>query len=320
MPSTMTHTYLGIDVINNLPIEYQKKLNNNFKLFCQGPDPYMFYHFFIGNKGKNIQSKMHTQKTKDFFINTIKYIYDNDYVNNQEIMSYLYGYICHYYLDLQTHPLINYQSGIFKNNDKETHNYNGLHQKIEYQIDLYMIEQREKIKPSKFKIHKNIFQIKKFSKELINLINTTLKQTYNYHNAAKLYYSSAHYMKQFFKIFNYDPYGIKHNIYKILDKITPNSIINTEELSFHQKYNKKHLNLNHEKWYYTWDNTKYQTESFNDLYQIALNNATNTIIKITNMLKENTWNEKLLNELFQDLSYITGLPCNTKIKMKYFKN
>ena len=108
MPSTMTHTYFANDVYNKLPTNCQNKINNkleNYKLFAQGSDPFMFYHFFLGKKAKysmEIQRKMHTTKTRDFFINTIKYIHNNNLINNQEAMPYLYGYICHYYLDLNT--------------------------------------------------------------------------------------------------------------------------------------------------------------------------------------------------------------------------
>ena len=328
MPSTMTHTYFGIDVINKLPQKYQyiiKDNKNNFKLFCQGPDPFMFYHFFIGKKaleGKEKQSNMHSKKTKSFFINTIKYIYEKKYNKHPQIMSYLYGYICHYYLDMYTHPYIYYKTGIFKKNDKSTYQYNGQHQKMEYIIDLYMIEKREKTNPNTFKIHNNIFNITPFSKELTSLINTTLEKTYNYHNTAKLYYKSSKYMKTFFRLFNYDPHGIKHKIYKTIDKITKDSTINLEELSLHQEYKTKlpyYLNTEHKKWYYPWNNKEHFTTSFQDLYSIALKEATTTIIQITEMLENNTWNEELLNNIFKDLSYVTGKPCNQKLEMKYFE-
>lgn len=321
MPSTMTHTYFGKDVIKKLSKEYLSLIDSNFYLFCQGPDPYMFNHFLLDKKSVSIQSNMHSNKTKDFFINTIKNIYENKYFTHPEIMSYLYGYICHYYLDLQTHPYIYYKSGLFKKNDKSTYQYNGQHQKMEYIIDLYMIEKREKTNHNQFRIDKKIFSLKKFSKELSELINLTLNQTYSYQNMSTLYYHSAIYMKLFYRFFNYDPHGIKQKIYKIWDKITPPSIIKLEELSFHQNYNEyiHYLNLEHNKWYYPWDNTKYFTTSFEDEYNIALENATNTIIKVTEMLKKDTWDQTLLNTLFQDLSYTTGLPCKKKLKMKYFE-
>ena len=326
MPSTMTHTYFGLDVYNELPKNYQNKINNkleHYKLFCQGSDPLMFYHFFIGKQAKKaaeLQKEIHTNNTKKFFTNIINYININNANQNQEIMSYLYGNICHYFLDLYTHPFIYYKSGKFNKNNKETYKYNGIHQEIEYNIDLYMIKLREKEKPYKFKIYKYIFKIPKFDDELKNIIENTLQKTYNT-NALNMYISSIHYMKLFFKYINYDPYGIKLKIYKLIDKITKESTIRLEELSYYHNFEKNlsYLNLEHKTWYYPWDKTQKQNTSFFDLYNIAKEKSLQTIITITNLIEEKTMEEKKLNELFQDLSYTTGKPCKEKVKMKYFE-
>ena len=68
MPSSMTHTYFGLDVYKGLNKSCQNKIKDSleyFKLFCQGSDPFMFYHFFIGKRAKkvsNIQKMMHSTK------------------------------------------------------------------------------------------------------------------------------------------------------------------------------------------------------------------------------------------------------------------
>ena len=313
---------------NKLPKNCQKKIINAqeyFKLFCQGSDPFMFYHLLLGKKAKKymeIQRKIHTENTKSFFINTIKIIKEKKLLNNQEVMSYLYGNICHYYLDLYTHPLIYYKSGTFKKEDKSTYKYNGLHQRIEYNIDLYMIKKREKQPPHQFKIYKNIFKIQKFSKELIDTINESIEKTYHYKNISKKYIASIHYMKLFFKYINHDPTGIKLKIYKLLDKITPKQFIKLEELSYHHDFenNLNYLNLNNQTWNYPWDKNKISKKSFFDLYEIALNESIKTITLVTNMLEQNSLNQNILDELFKNLSYVTGLPCEEKVVMKYFEN
>lgn len=327
MPSSMTHTYLCQDIYQKLPKKYQNKINNKieyFKLFSQGSDPYMFYHFFIGKKAKytmNLQNTIHSSKTQKFFINTINYISKNNLENNPEIMSFLYGYITHYYLDLYTHPLIYYKTGIFKKDNKNTYKYNGLHQEIEYNIDLYMIKEREKIPPYKFKIHKEIFNIKKLSKELKQLINTINKETYQIDKTHQLYEASIHYMTLFFKIVNYDPTGIKLKIYQILDKAKPKKLIKLEELSYHHNFetNLSYLNLNHNTWNYPWDKSQTFKTSFFDLYNKAKEESINTIITITNMLDNKKIDEEKLKTIFPNLSLVTGLPCQNKIEMKYFE-
>ena len=324
----MTHTYFSIDTYQKIPKNCQNKVNNKIeylKLFSQGSDTIMFYHFLIGKRAKkamNIQRMLHTKKTKDFFINTIQYINQNNLSDNQEIMAFLYGYICHYYLDLYTHPLIYYKGGKFEKDKKETYKYNALHQEIEYNIDLYMIKQREKTSPEKYKVYKNIFNIKNFGNELTTLIDDIIEKTYQYQNISKLYLSSIKYMKLFFRLINHDPTGIKLKIYQLIDKITPKSTIRLEELSYHHNFEKdlSYLNLEHKTWTDPWDSSKKYTDSFFDLYNKALEEAIITITKITDMLDKKELSQKELNNIFKDLSYTNGRPCNQEVEMKNFEN
>ena len=202
MSSSITHAYFGIDVYHKLDKEYAKKIDLNYlKIFAQGSDPFMFYNLFIGTKAKeinNIQKIIHTKKTNLFFKNNIKYIIDHNLSNNTEILTYLYGYICHYYLDLYTHPYIYYKSGIFNPKDKTTYKYNAIHQKYEYLIDLYFITQKEKTPYYKFKPHKFLFSTKEISPSLAELIDNTLYETYTYQNSAKYYVKSLNYMYIFY--------------------------------------------------------------------------------------------------------------------------
>lgn len=324
----MTHTYFGLDVYQKLNKNCQNKIESKleyFKLFCQGPDPFMFYHFLIGKKAENykkIQQQMHTQKTQLFFLTLINEIKKQNLQNDQEVMSFLYGYICHYYLDKETHPYIYYKSGVFQKENKETYKYNGLHQELEYKIDCYFIQTKEKIPYYRFKIYKEIFNVKAFSKNLKTTIQTSMEKTYNYQNIIKKYQKSIWYMKTFYRYANYDPYGWKLKLYTLIDKITSPTTTKIKELSYHNSYNDKieFLNLEHKKWNNPWDyNDQFQT-SFLDLYQTALTKALQTIEIITKMLETNTIDQTKIKEIFPDLSYKTGLPCHKKVKMKYFEH
>ena len=84
MPSSMTHTYFGLDVYDKINTQSKEKISNSleyFKLFSQGSDPFMFYNFLIGKKAKmysDVQGIIHTKKTREFFITTIKYINEKE--------------------------------------------------------------------------------------------------------------------------------------------------------------------------------------------------------------------------------------------------
>ena len=325
MPSTMTHSYFAIDIYNNLNSKYKNNISNldQLKLFSQGSDPFMFYNYFIGKKAKyykNIQHILHTTKTQDFFINLINYINNNNLNNNKEVLTYLYGNICHYFLDLYTHPFIIYKTGSFNKNNKETYKYNAKHQEMEYYIDIYLIEKREKINAKNFKIYNHIFKYSKFSKELIDTINNVIKETYNIENIAKPYIKSIKQMKNFFRIINYDKLGIKKNIYSIIDNITPNSTIKLKELSYHNQYNStNYLNLEKNTWNHPTNKHETYTYSFLDLYEIAQKEATNAIIKVTDMLNSQNINKPKLEKIFKNLSYTTGKSCSKKLTLKHFE-
>lgn len=327
MPSSMTHTYFALDVYKQLPTKYQHKIKNKleyYKLFAQGSDPFMFYHFCIGKKAKKvnkIQKTIHTTKTRDFFINTITHIHQQKLTNNEEAMSYLYGHICHYFLDIYTHPFIFYKTGLFNSKDKTTHKYNAKHQDMEYFIDMYFIHQRESITVSKYKVYQNIFKLHSFSPTLNDLITNSIEKTYQLENIPSLYLKCTKYMTNFFKYINYDPYQLKYQLYKIIDNLTPPNIIKLQELSFNRPLQDKisYLNLNHNEWHYPWDKTITFTTSFLDLYEEAKTQAITTIINVTNILNAKELNISKLKQIFTNLSYKTGQNCNKKITMEFFE-
>ena len=327
MPSSMTHTYFGNDVYKGLSNNCQNKIQNNleyFKLFAQGSDPFMFYHFLIGKRANEIsgvQRMMHRSKTREFFLEIVNYIYDNKLINNSEVMAYLYGYICHYYLDLYTHPFIYYKGGIFKRGNKNTYKYNGLHQKIEYGIDLYFIKKNEDVEVRKFKVYKAIFDVKGLTPELKDIIKATIGKVYSISNVGDIYEESIWYMKKFFRYFNYDPYGVKLKLYKLVDGITPNSVIRVQELSFSNEYSdiNNYLNLDKKIWYCPWDKTKRYRSSFLELYERAKIKAIKTIEEVTRMLENDSLDKGKLNKLFENLSFCTGIDCDKEVEIKYFE-
>ena len=327
LPSSVTHSYFAMDVYQKLNRCCQKKIEHNlgnYKLFSQGSDPFMFYHFLLGKKAnqmKQLQNRMHHEKTQDFFLSIINYIHQEQLQDDSLIMSYLYGYICHYYLDAFTHPFIYYKSGFFVVNDKNTYQYNGLHQEIEYRIDSYFIEKREHQDPSKFRIDKFIFETKGFSKELEELIQISIGKVYDTKEVVRLYEKSIWYMKKFFRLINYDPYGWKLKFYQLLDKFTSDKTIRLEELSFYSPYleKKDYLNLAHQKWNYPWDKSSCLTTSFLELYDMACQQAVIAIQEVTTMLNKRNYNEKRLKEIFANWSFATGIDCKRKVEMKYFE-
>ncbi len=320
MAGTITHTYFSKDVYKKLD---EKSKNNikgyegSFELFSQGHD---IFFFNCNRKTSSLGKYFHKNNTQNFFINIIKYIVNNNLKDNKEIMSYLYGYICHYALDSTIHPYVTYKGGYYNKKKKETIKYNGKHSDIESYIDAYMINKHENIEPNKLNLRKFCFNNKKLSNDLIKLINEVFKETYNYENMGNKYKRCITNMRISYSLLRNDKYGIKKKAYIFLDKITPKSFQRFSPISLKYKLNKNYyyLNLDHRKW----NHPRYKDETYTlsvlDLY----NNACDLSLNLINSVNDVIYNNKDINSLkkvFKNISFSSGKDCNDNTKNKYFE-
>ena len=179
-------------------------------------------------------------------------------------------------------------------------------------------------KMDKTELEENISKAKSIlekSDNLKNLIINSIGKVYNIENIDTLYEKSIWYMTNFFKLANYDPYGIKLRLYTLIDKISPKWFIKVKELSFYNKYKEidNWLNINNNKWYKPWNKAKSYNCSFLELYDLAKRDAVNTIIEVTDMLDKDKFCINKLNDIFKNLSFATGLDCSEEVIYKYFE-
>ncbi|HBV46955.1 MAG TPA: hypothetical protein DEF08_09630 [Eubacterium sp.] len=139
MAGTITHAYFAIDVYNKFDENLHNRFKNykeNLKTYAQGPDILFFStNLFNHKKVNKIGNYVHKHNTKNLFINMVSYIKNNHFENNDELISFLYGYIMHYALDTKVHPYVIYKGGIFDKKKKDTYKYNSKHSDIESYID-----------------------------------------------------------------------------------------------------------------------------------------------------------------------------------------
>lgn len=322
MPSSVTHGYFSEDVYKRLSPEVQNIIRDNldyYTFFSQGTDPFMFYRMVVlAGNSNNIQREMHEHKTQQFFIEVVKYIHENNLTNDGMAMAFLFGYICHYHLDIHCHPFIEAQKMRQQSNRK------SFHAILEYAIDEEFIKRRENVKPSGFKVYKKFFKVKEFPVELKKMINETTSNVYDFGNDIKEsdlathYEACANYMRIFWRLANMDRTGIKLVCYKGLDKLLHNKLFNSSihtvaELSFYNKYSDEfmndNLNMEHNCWAYPDDKSIMYDYSFWDLYDISVMSASEDIEQVSSLLKNEQLDIKALEQIFTNLSYGNGLPC-----------
>ena len=320
MPCTFTHALFSEEIYKNIKdfCDFE-----DLKTFSQGPDPFSFYNLVnikSGEKYRTLGSYIQNNKTKDFFINLITYIKTNNLQNNKQVMSFLYGFICHYYLDKTTHPYIIYKSGKFNLKDKKTYKYNNKHHEVEVYIDNYFIHNYKLKNYKKFKIHEFSFNNKPFSKELQETIDKTFYNTYKIKYISKIYEKSLKQMKNFYKYFRYDTTKIKKILYSIIDFITPIQIPKLKITSYNVILNNNSYYLNLDKKIWNHPTNKFETYnySFNELYLISKKDCLYAIKEVNRVLYENK-TIKILDKVFLNLSYSTNKDCKLKFKKQYFE-
>lgn len=149
---------------------------NLIKLFSLGQD--------LTFASRNCFKETHTINSRKFFINTIRYIKENNLQNDRIIMSYLYGHIAHYAFDITIHPFV----GTVLNEIK-TKSVIKPHTYLECEMDKYLIKKYGNIDFS--------FMERKYlnNKTLKKIINNTYRNVYGYFNVSHLYKCSMFLIK-----------------------------------------------------------------------------------------------------------------------------
>lgn len=108
MPATYAHYAFGKKVYEKLPKEEKQVISKGkdaYLLGLHGPDLLFYYYPFGKNRINQQGSQMHKKIAADFFDKgRTNYRQERD----QVLRAYLYGFLCHFILDSECHPYINY--------------------------------------------------------------------------------------------------------------------------------------------------------------------------------------------------------------------
>lgn len=325
MASTITHSYFIMDVYERLSIRSKELLVDHKELLktsAQNMDVLFFYNITNLKKGKKVRDfgyYFHQNKTYEFFETLVNYIKYNNFQYNGEVMAFLYGMLSHYVLDSTMHPFVVYKTGNFIKDDPSTYKYNQLHADLETYFDNYLVLLRENTNPNKFKCHNVCLNTTTLDKGLVEVMDFTYKEVFGIKDFHNYYLTAIKQMKFFFRVFRYDPTGIKMFFYKFIDLICPKSLLRKTSLSYHiNMKNKKYLlNLSHDKWYNPTDKRIKSNESLLELYTKAL---AKTVKMISELNKFFYYDKKInLKKTIGNLNYVTGRDCDKKKELKYFE-
>ena len=314
MSATYTHHLFTKDVYKSLETNIKQKLNVDiFDLFGKSFDVFFFYKPKMG-------TYLHNNHANLYFANIINYLRTHNETHNSELLSYLYGSICHYVLDSTLHPFIYYYGGKYEKNNSKTYKYRGKHDYIELMIDAIMCKERYNKRIEECHIKRQVFPKLAFTYNLSAIINQVYLDTFHIKNGWKLYFKSYRRYRFCFRHFMNSRFGVKKAIYKLIDKIPVCPIKLQNHCYYVSKLDYSVLNIEHKKWYYPVDKKISYHYSFFDLYDVAVVRAVKLITLIDEAIdKDDKTIKKVVKEI-GNLGYGTGVNENRKVTMKYFAN
>lgn len=132
MPDIVAHNSMGDKVMSRLPQEISSTIDRNiFRFSVMGPDPYIFYRFFLRRLRHGVNKRSHTMHRTD----SKKFLLELAKRNKTtEMFSFLAGFLCHFALDSTSHPYI-FGKGEYKSN---------MHTAIEHKLDVIELEKQGK--------------------------------------------------------------------------------------------------------------------------------------------------------------------------------
>lgn len=107
MPTTYAHYRMGQEVRQSLNEEEKAVIEEYPGLFLtglHGPDIFFYYKPLSANKIRQIGNDMHERSGKDFFEPAANVVRHNS--ENCAYLSYVYGFICHFALDVTCHGYV----------------------------------------------------------------------------------------------------------------------------------------------------------------------------------------------------------------------
>ena len=289
MPAYLSHAIMSEQLYNE-----SSKDENLFKIPISKPE---LRGFSLGNDLSLISKRLtidpQNNNTKEFFLSMIKYIKENNLIENPHVIALLYGHISHYFLDINCHPLIYYldfgctQIGLIPPHDL-----------IEGYLNSYLSEKI--LNKDIMDINQTYFNnINLYNKEIITLLNSIYGNIYGDHHIIKTY-----------------RYVL--NLFTLLEKSSKSKLISKKEiiklLKFQEFLEQNALTkaeiTNESNYTYRHPLTgEIHSESFLELYLKSIE-MTKEAINITNKYLYGNESISILEKVFTNLSYDTGVDCS----------
>ncbi|MBP3891809.1 MAG: zinc dependent phospholipase C family protein [Solobacterium sp.] len=257
MPAATTHVEFAKDVFVELPKDTQQAIDNfpMYYLGSQGPDIFFFSKgVVLPGTLYSLGQKMHDEKIQE----VISYL--QDYTKEHpSLYPYYAGYICHYALDRVVHPLVNYYAKVSAMKDSEAHfQYEG-------DIDVYTLNKKQ----HGYDVYDRIRLTKQDAKALSQMYHYLFLAVYQLNVKESAIQEAIVHMPVLTKWLRPGKKW-KYNLVSRIENRIGKRFVSAMMLDEKDPVNSPVFNKNHEVWM---NLDKEDTRSFEDLYQLAIQEA-----------------------------------------------
>lgn len=303
MPNIWAHIQFGREVIAEGAVKAwadQPEWMRAFQLGCQGPD-FLFYHHFLpwqpSTPLNRLGSQMHNVRCGPFLLSLLDHVRGMD--TSSPAFAFSFGFLLHHVLDRNLHPFVFSRSGFRK----------WHHQRYETAMDAVIMHRRAGLSVAEVPVAPEIDTGGRLPGGLTEAFLDIVRQHYPVLgaqiSAAELDEAAAD-MIRAHRLF-FDPSGWKGRLLLgQLEPFSPPRRLPDWDV----------LNDARRPWVDPTDRTVFHTDSADDLWEAALEDALAVTLALSAWLAAHDGPEALscrakFADLLGDISYETGLPCGS---------
>lgn len=323
MPALLTHYLCGDMVLKSIDAPGAADMiiqhRNLFNLGTQGPDIFFYHNALPWVKGESLSKlggKLHSEKVRAFFECALAVIDSIQNAKKEILLSYVYGYICHYSLDVHTHPYIFYKTGFAADETEDKKKYDAYHRRFEAEIDVLMADKILNKDANRIESHELIMIDREEALAISDMYHRIFKKIFDLDIPIEKIQKAPNDMRLITKAFR-DPLGIKKPVVAFAEKLMgKHNLISNMIYPLRVDSDLDQLNVKHSLWHCLWDKEMQLNSSFMDLFNEAAAEAKFMCESIDGYINGSIGIDEVLR-IIGNRSFSSGLDCCEDIKFKY---
>ncbi|HEX2986428.1 MAG TPA: zinc dependent phospholipase C family protein [Caproiciproducens sp.] len=297
MPAAITHYLHAERVLEKLEQEHKSlSVNRNAFLWgAQGPDFLYCHRVLPWQRGKSLRDyagKLH-HEAPERVLQSMKSCYLQS-GKAGTVLSYLYGFLCHYSLDRIGHPYIHFCAWDF-GKQYSGQNEESLHNRIESALDVILLRYEKGDLPTEFHLKKTVPKDASVQTNIAHIYSFLLYQLYGAQEDEHTLCQATADCRLIFGLL-FDRTGLKKQLVERLEGRESPHGISCHIRGVSEEDDFDYANILHSAWQWPLESSLARKDSFFELYESAVADSVSLI--------ENYLSTSSLNDLTKGIPFV----------------